>query len=385
MPRSRALRRTLGATCAAGLPLAAAVAALSSTACGRVTTAGSSDTAYVGVAVGLQSPERYANVFRGVQFALDELNARRPPGAPPLGLRRPSADARSAIEVATAFRDDPSVVGVVGHTETDATIDAAAIYGDQADAGAHALVAVAPTAAGGLVTRMNDWVFRVCPVVARQGEVLAAYTADSLGIHRAAVVFRNDAAGKEFVRAFADAFHARGGTLVERDPFTEDVAEFDAYAQRISKRAVGAVVLYANAGDAGSAMRAIRAAGASPRFLGTNGPAASDSLAPDFAGLRYTALYVPSRPATPAGQRFAHDFPAAAHTPADHWAALGYDAAMLVGEAVQSVGRDRHAVRDWVASVGRSRPAYDGATGRIVFDSVGDPVAKAMVVRTVGE
>jgi hypothetical protein len=73
-----------------------------------------SDSVYVGVAVGLQTPSRYVNVFNGVQLALDELNASRPSGAPPLAMRRAPTDVATSVQVAAAFRDDPSVVGVVG-------------------------------------------------------------------------------------------------------------------------------------------------------------------------------------------------------------------------------------------------------------------------------
>ena len=43
----------------------------------------SGDTLWVGVAVGLTSPERYVNVFEGVQLALDQLNQQRPSGSAP--------------------------------------------------------------------------------------------------------------------------------------------------------------------------------------------------------------------------------------------------------------------------------------------------------------
>jgi len=67
----------------------------------------------------------------------------------------------------------------------------------------------------------------------------------------------------------------------------------------------------------------------------------------------------------------------------DHWGALSYDAAMLIGRAAQAVGANRRAVRDWIASVGRSQPAYAGATGEIRFDDTRNPVDKVALVTTV--
>src|SRR5215471_634142 len=72
-------------------------------ACGRFRGIGGGsvrDTAFVGVAVGLQTPERYVDVYNGVQIALDELNAHRSAGTPVLALRRAPATARATVQIA---------------------------------------------------------------------------------------------------------------------------------------------------------------------------------------------------------------------------------------------------------------------------------------------
>ena len=113
------------------LPLGLAACGGASPSLGR----GGADTAYVGVAVGLTNPERYAHLFDGVALAFDSLNRIRPKGAPPLALRRAPATADSPVKIATSFRDDPSIVAVIGHTESDATIAAAPVYADRAHDG----------------------------------------------------------------------------------------------------------------------------------------------------------------------------------------------------------------------------------------------------------
>lgn len=358
---------------------------LSTTSCGR---AGASlpglqsDTAFVGVAVGLTSPERYVNVFTGVQLALDELNARHVKGAPVLALRRAPATARTPVAVAAAFRDDPRVIGVVGHTESGPTIAAASVYDDRANEGRRALVAISPTASAAAVTRVSDWVFRVVPVASEQAGALARYVADSLHLRRAGIIYRNDPSGKDFVRAFTAEFSRLGGTVVERDPFVEEIPEFDAYARRLVKRDVPSVLISGNAGPA--VMLALHRAGGRPVVLATNGPGASDGPITQYTGMRYVQFYSADHPASPEGARFAETFMRRTHNTADHWGALSYDAAMLIGSAVLEEGADRRKVRDWVASVGRGRPAYAGATGTIALDKEGDPVHKYVLVQEVG-
>ena len=342
------------------------------------------DTAWVGVAVGLQSPERYANVFKGVQLALDDLNAHRADGSPVLALRRAPAGVRSHVELAAAFVADSSVIGVVGHTESEPTIDAAVIYEDRAGHGKRALVAVSPTANGTLVTRVNDWVFRVCPVVSRQAAALARYAADTLHLPSIAIVYRNDASGKDFSRAFAAEFERSGGVVVERDPFVEELPDFDAFAIRMTRRGARGVVFSGNAPEARMLLRALRSAGGTQAVLATNPPAAGDTAAlREFTGVRYVSLFAAQLATDTAPARFTAQFSRATGAPPDHWAALGYDAATLIGRAVHAVGPDRARVRDWIAATGRENPAYDGVTGRIAFDSVGDPVQKRVLVREV--
>lgn len=344
------------------------------------------DTAWVGVAVGLKTPARYVNVFAGVQQALDELNAARGPGTPFLAIRRAPVSAASPVEVAAAFRDDPHVIAVVGHTESDATISAAAVYEDRAHGGRDPLAAVSPTASAALVTRVSPWIFRVCPVGDEQARAIARYAADSLGVRLAAVLYRNDASGKDFLRAFEEEFSRRGGSVSERDPFTEAIPEFDAYAMRIGRGKVPLVVMQGNAGDERTALAALRRLGGAPAMIGSNPPEPPDSAAARAVrGMRYIVLYSADRPVTPVGRRFAAEFARRTGHASDHWAALGYDAAMLIGSAAHEVGPDRRAIRDWLAAVGTDRPAIVGATGRIAFDANRDPVQKQVLVRTVGE
>lgn len=368
------------------LLLAVPVAAASIlSGCDRVERLGRSaarDTAYIGVAVGLRTPERYRDVFVGVQMAIDELNATRAGDAPVLALRRARPDATSAVEIAAGFRDDARVIGVVGHTESDATIDAGPIYADRAGGGERALVAVSPTANGTLVTRNNDWVFRVCPVGTRTARVLARFAYDSLKVRNPAVIYRNDAMGKDFRAAFADEMRTLGVAVVENDPFVEEIPEFEAYAARIARRGAGAVAVAGNAPDALRARRAIRAAGGTAVMLTTNPPPAAPPAdeARDYEGMYYLTLYTPDHPPTEEGARFAANFQSRMGRRPDHWSALAYDAAMLIGRAAHEQGADRKRVRDWIADVGRGRAAHAGATGRIAFDDEGDPVDKQLLV-----
>ena len=283
-----------------------------------------------------------------------------------LGERR-SAD--SPVKIASAFRDDPSIVAVIGHTESDATMAAAPVYGDRAHGGKDPVPVVTPAGAVA-VTRVSPWIYRVNVTIAQQGRVLARY-ADSLGFKRAGVLYRNEPSGKDFASAFADEYSKTGGVVLERDPFTEDIWDYDAYAKRLVKTGAQVVAVAGNAPQIRAAIHALRAAGGTQIVLATNGPSAKDTG--DFRGLRHIVLYSPDRPVAAEGATFARLFQSQYNTPADHWAALGYDAAMMIGRAVHDVGPSRRAIHDWFGTIGHGRPAHAGATGSIAFDASRDP------------
>jgi ABC-type branched-subunit amino acid transport system substrate-binding protein len=55
----------------------------------------------------------------------------------------------------------------------------------------------------------------------------------------------------------------------------------------------------------------------------------------------------------------------------------------LVARAVEAVGTQRVRIRDYLAGIGTTHPAFDGVTGRIVFDENGDVPDKPIAVGVV--
>jgi branched-chain amino acid transport system substrate-binding protein len=367
----------------AGSAFAIVVACVAATACaGSGDTLSArllpSDSLYIGVAAARGSVE----YFRGVQLALDRLNADRPRGGRPLALRMPQDSQPSQVAVAAAFRDDPAVIGVVGHTGSGQTLEAAPIYADVERAGRRAVVAVTPTATNPAVTRASEWIFRVCPTDDDAARALARFAADSLHAKRVAIVYRNDLFGRGFTRVIGPELTQRGVTVVERDPYLAGITEYAAYARRIARRGVDALVFAGGGPDAAEMIRALRDAGVDPDVLGTDAVADVRSVgAPgEFGDVRFAAFFDPDRASTAEQLAFVADYRRRFGGPPDHQSALSYDAAMLIGRAAHAVGGDRRKIRDWLAEVGRGAPAHPGVTGVIRFDEQGDAINKAVLV-----
>lgn len=381
----------------------AAVTGAATTSCSRASarTSADSDTLYIAVAATRTSPA----YFHGVELALQKLNAERPRAARPFGMRVPLLAQTSQVAIAARFRDDPAIIGVVGHTGSAQTLETAPVYGDVTNNGKHAVVAVTPTATNPQVTRASRWVFRICPTDDDAARALARFAADSLHLERVAIVYRNDLFGRGFTRTITPELTFQRVGVAERDPYLAGITEYEAYAARIARSGVPAVIFAGGGVDAADLVRALHNESAHPVILGSDdvasildGVKATPPLPtppkrrgkktppppPDdralFRGVRYTAFYDPHRPVNAEAKHFAAEYTRRFGQVAPPQAALSYDAAMLIGRAALAVGSDRRRVRDWIASTGVSAPAMRGITGDIRFNENGDAVGKPVLI-----
>ena len=366
--------------------LAAPLALASLGACNALTRRGA-DTGG-DVVIGLAyNPQRAGmeEIARGAALAAELLS--RDSVAQSAGIRfavhEPPHAVTSAVEIALRLRDDRAVVGIVGDAESGRTLDELPVLEDLDHGGAHAVVAISPTATSTALSGRSPWIFRVTPTDAAVSKAAAVYLADSLGARRAAVVYRNDSYGRDWTGAFLPVFRARGGAVVQRDPYVAGITEWAAIAAYTRQSGADAVLFPGSAEDAAEYLRALRQAGVHVPFVGGDAVASIASQA-EFAGARFATPYDAAHaPNTPASAAFVTAYRARWHDVPTARAALSYDAAMVIGRAVLAVGRDRLRIRNWVAGVGTAHPAIAGATGTIAFDRQHDARDRSVTIVSV--
>jgi branched-chain amino acid transport system substrate-binding protein len=286
------------------------------------------------------------------------------------------------VEAAGLLRDDPAVVGIVGDAESGRTLDALPVIEDAAGKGENAVVAVSPTATSPALAGRSPWLFRVCPSDEAASRAAAHFAADSLAARRAAVIYRNDSYGRDWTAAFTRAFKERGGQVVIRDPYVAGVTEWAALAAYIGQTGADIVLFPGSAEDAADLVRALRAAGVRTPVLGGDAVAPLVSQ-PEFAGVRYLTAFMADRLERPEAKAFAAAFERRYQMPPDLRAAMGYDAAMVIGRAALASAGDRRRVRDWIAAIGTGRQPLPGVAGPIAFDRRHDVVDRTVYVATV--
>lgn len=329
------------------------------------------------------------SIYNGVQLAVEQLNASSAEKlhGRTLVMVRGADGVSDPIKIADTFRDDARVVGVVGHPESGTTLAAIDEYADTKNGGRNAVVAISPTGTSPALTNASKWLFRVCPSDVQSSRAVANFLLDSLRAKRAAILYRNDSYGKDWAKSFTETFRNRQGVIVERDPYLQGVTAWDAYAGYLKVLKPDVVLFPGSQEDALLALRAMRAVGVSIPLIGGDATSGLEDNAAEFPDVRYTAFFLARRAASPEAKAFVAAYQARFKELPDQRAALGYDAAMLIGRGVLEVGPDRAAIRDYVESIGAPgrRPAFQGAAGPIAFDRFHDAIDKPVVVAKVGK
>jgi branched-chain amino acid transport system substrate-binding protein len=337
----------------------------------------------IGVALNPQRPGM-RTIYNGVELAIEQLNREREARGTRFVIRKTPENIAGAVQIATMLRDDPSVVGVVGHPESGSTIDASAIYADLENEGRNAVVAISPTATSPALSGLSRWVFRVCPTDLAASKAAARFALDSLRTRRAAIIYRNDAYGKDWTRAFSAVYVGGGGAVIQRDPYLTGITDWDGYARYTATLSPDIILFPGSAEDAELAIRAFRSAGVRAPVLGGDAIATLETKAEEFDGVRYTSFFQAAGATSPEGRGFVTAYQEKFSEAPDQRAALAYDAAMIIGRAVIASGADRTKVRDYIDRLGTPDAAHKGATGSIAFDDKNDVVRKAVMIVTVG-
>ena len=281
-----------------------------------------------------------------------------------------SGSATAAVRVASQFVANPNVVGVLGHLNSEPMLFAAPVYDGK-------LAAISPSASSPDLSGVSSWAFRTIPSDSSTGATLARY-ASRFG-KRAAVLYENDSYG----RGLADAFRSNfSGQLVSMDPIGTAASDYGPYIAYYEQVVRPDIVFVAGVDATGRAiLREAQRQGFAPTFVGADGwiGVAIDTSAAEGA---YIGVPFDAADPNPATRAFVEAFQRKFSRAPDAYAALAYDAAILMADAAYSANGNRAGVREYLASLGE-RGGHAGVTGRIRFDDRGDPLERKIVMTRV--
>jgi branched-chain amino acid transport system substrate-binding protein len=357
--------------------LAPAALALSLLACSR----GAEGPVRIGIAGSFSDPIGLPMKL-AAELAAEEINAAGGIGGRPLELvlRDDYADPDSAVFIAGDLYAS-GVSAVVGHLFSGTTLAAAPVY----NGGDDPVPAISPSSSSPEVSSAGDHTFRVCPSDLAHGAALAQWVRERLNLERGAVLYLNDQYGRGIRQTFVEQFVRMGGRLESVDPYLGDRPDVGPYLDRMARnRSIQFLVVAGNRGEAEEVLRQARRRGLTVPILGGDGLEGIEGAGTLAEGVYLTSAYFPTLP-TGANRKFVdayrRRFPDAGMP--NQPAAGTYDAVYLLREVIARAGTDRQAVRRALAGVGSETPAFEGVTGVVAFDAVGDVPAQNVYVGRV--
>jgi len=239
---------------------------------------------------------------------------------------------------------------------------------------------ISPSATAVEVTNAGEYVSRVCFLDSYQGAVMAKFAAENLKAKTAAVLF--DVASDysmgmkdEFIKEFAKY----GGETVQTVSFTGGDTDFSAQLTKIKAAKPEIIYLPAYYNDDALILRQARGLGITASFLGGDGWEAQeliDSAGKAAEGCYFSTHYSTNDPSEIV-QNFLKDYQTKYKKFPIVFAALGYDAAGLLADAIKRADSlDSEKIKDQI----NKTTDYAGVTGNITLDANRNSIKDVAVV-----
>lgn len=234
------------------------------------------------------------------------------------------------------------------------------------------------------VTTYGDNIFRVCFTDPFQGEVMATFAADSLGAKTAAILYNtSDDYSQGLSQSFKATAESKGMTIVANEGYGADDKDFKAQLTKIQNQNPDVLFVpeYYNK-DALITAQA-REIGIDVPILGADGwDGVIGSMSEgnmDALNDCYFSNHYSVEDTDPTVVSFLENYKKTYNEDANAFAALGYDAAYVLANAIEKAGStDKAKIVEALAATD-----YDGVTGHIAYDGSGDPIKSVSVTRIV--
>jgi len=287
-------------------------------------------------------------------------------------------DAQEAANVANKVINQDQVGFILGAVCSSSSIPISEI------ANPAGVLQISPTSTNPQVTINEDgsnkeYIFRACFLDPFQGEVNASFAINDLGAESAAILYD---VGNDYVRGLAEyykaSFEEMGGEVPVFEAYTKEDTDFSALLTNVADADVDVLFLPDYYNKVNVIAKQANEQGIEATLQGADG---WDSPLLDLEavdGGYHSNHYSPADP-RPIVQNFVDNYEAEFGQPPDALAALSYDAARLLLQAISEAGSDDPAaVKDALMDI-----EYEGVAGSIVFNDVGDPQKTAAINQIV--
>jgi branched-chain amino acid transport system substrate-binding protein len=303
---------------------------------------------------------------KGTALAVDTLNAAGGVLGKQIDLHTEDNQSQAG-QSSTAVRkliSSDGVVAILGEVASSRSMEAAPICQD------NKIPMISPASTNPKVTETGDYIFRVCFIDPFQGTVMANFGRNNLKLNNAAILsdVKSDYS-MGLAKFFREGFTAAGGKIAAEANYSGGDKDFNAQLTAIKAANPDGIFVPGYYTEVGLISLQARQLGITVPMFGGDGwessalvPIGGSSLEGDYFSTHFSP-----QDTSPAVQNFVAAYKAKYNneTP-DAMAALGYDSAMMLADAIKKAGStDGDKVRDALAA----EKDFAGVTGNISMDA----------------
>ncbi len=227
---------------------------------------------------------------------------------------------------------------------------------------------ISPASTNPEVTRKGDYIFRVCYIDPFQGEILAKFMYNSLGKKKAAILkdIKNDYS-VGLAQFFSETFTSLGGTILAEQAYSEGDSDFKAQLTALKAAEPEAIFVPGYYIEGALIIKQARELNMTMPIVGGDGWDSSKLIEIGGQSLNdtYFSTHYSTDDTSTAVQNFVSKYRTRFNEVPDAMAALGYDAGLLLFDAIRRAGSvDAPAIRNALAATEN----FSGITGKITID-----------------
>jgi branched-chain amino acid transport system substrate-binding protein len=346
-----------------------------------ITTGAMADNIRIGVASPFTGPlAAYGdNVKAGVSLKLKEINDAGGINGQKVELvwGDDLCEPKDAGTVGAKFAADKSIVAVIGHLCSSATLAAMPIY---VRAG---LAAISPTSTNPTIGDVGKgWFFRNCYTDDFQGQYLASYVVPKLlGKNSVAIFYENNDYAIGLKDSFMAGAKSAGLKVTGAEAYTKGSIDFSPQLTKLLRDKPDTIFLCGYHPEGALIAGQARKLGFNGPLFGADGIDNEDYIKIGGKATDNTYCTVPflAASAGPEGKAFAKQFKAAYGRDVDWMSANAYDCLGILAQVIAKTGPDRKKIREGLAAINSEANGYKGITGLTYFDKKGDCAKPAFV------
>lgn len=291
------------------------------------------------------------------------------------------SEAAEATNAMQKLVSQDNVVAVIGPNLSSSVIAASAINNSAK------VLDIAPMATNPYVTvdqasgKTKDFNYRTCFIDPFQGTVMAKFATAELGVGNAAVLIDNSSDyAKGLAQFFKENFVKEGGAVTAEESYLQKDTDFKATLTKIKATNPDFLYVPGYYQEIGLIVKQARELGMNMPIAGGDGW--DSAKMPEIAGAAalnntyFSSLYSPED-SSDINKNFVAAYEKAYGQKPDVFAALSYDSALLVAEAIKNAGSTEPAkISEAMAKIN----GFSGVSGSVTFDDKHNPVKSAVIL-----